>query len=134
MCRSRERPSRPGTRGRSSPRGSRSRSCRGGRRRRGSTVPPRASRSEAAASHAWWETPHGFQLVRAVIGDKRAEDAAGSDRAELVWVPNNTSLASACSTAARSLTRSSVRAIPVSSRITTLWRSRIIGEVLRSRS
>jgi len=34
------------------------------------------------------ETPHGFQLVRAVIGDKRAEDATGSDRAELVWVPD----------------------------------------------
>ena len=26
------------------------------------------------------ETPHGFQLVRAVIGDKRAEDPTGSDR------------------------------------------------------
>jgi len=88
------------------------------------------------ASHAWWKRRNGFQLVRAVIGDKRAEDAAGSDRTELVRVPKPTaSLASACFDRGEEPSRGrSVRAIPVSSRITTLWRSKDHRDLARARA
>jgi len=104
------------TRGRSSARGSRSRSGRGGCRRRGSTVPLRASGAKPRPPTRG-ETPYGFQLVRAVIGDKRAEDAAGPTARAGAGPQPTRAWRPPASTAARSFARVRAwRAIPVSSR------------------